>query len=108
MARTQPVDGRTGSSIDFGDLHTNLAYIRKYLSESYPPIKELVVTDATLSDVLWLRVGTSGALKMLDGDGNTVTMNNLSAGEKIPGACTKVFDIGTTCTNIIAFKSKSS
>ncbi|MDD5539330.1 MAG: hypothetical protein PHG61_01400 [Candidatus Marinimicrobia bacterium] len=38
MSRTQLVDRTAGINIDFGDYQTNLAYIRQYLSEQFPPI----------------------------------------------------------------------
>ena len=110
MSRTQLVDRTAGINIDFGDYQTNLAYIRQYLSEQFPPIIQAVTPSdsATLSNVLWLRVGTSGDVVIVDNAGNTTTLSNLSAGEKIPGRITKVKFTGTSCTGIVAFCGKSS
>ena len=110
MSRTQLVDRTAGINIDFGDYQTNLAYTRQYLSEQFPSII-LPVTPSDseiLSNVLWLRVGTSGDVVVVDSEGNTAPHYNLSAGEKILGRITKVKFTGTTCTGIVAYCGKSS
>jgi len=110
MSRTKLKDHLTGGDIDFGDLLTNMAYIRQYLSESFPPIiEDITPSDTTvLSDVLWIRCGTSGTLKIRDSEGNDTTHSNVSAGEKFFGRITKVYLTGTTCTGIRAWKVKGS
>jgi len=109
MARDKLVDRITGGDIDWGDYQTNLAYIRQYLSEQFPPIIKAVTPNniTVLDNVLWLRVGTSGNVTIEDIDGNNASLINLSAGEKIPGRILKVKATGTTCTGIIAFCGKS-
>ena len=109
MSRTKLKDHLTGKDIDFGDLQTNMAYNRQYLSESFPPIIEDVTPndDTVLSDILWIRCGTSGILKIRDSAGNDSTHYNVSAGEKFFGRITKVYETGTTCTYIEAWKGKS-
>jgi hypothetical protein len=105
MSRTALVDRVTGTDIDFGDVNTNLAYIRQYLSEQYPPVVQSVTTSdtATLSNVLWLRVGTAGSMKVKDSHGHTTTLVGLQAGETVLGRFTMVYATDTTCTGIVAF-----
>lgn len=49
-----------------------------------------------------LYVGTSGDIAAITAGGTTLTFANLPAGTLLPVRCTRVLDIGTTATNILA------
>jgi len=57
---------------------------------------------ATLEAAAVIYVGGAGNVKVDTKGGDAVTFNGMSAGDILPVLVTKVYDTGTTATNMVA------
>lgn len=64
-------------------------------------LADVAVGSDTVSVTAALYIGTAGALKVITGQGDTVTFGNVEAGI-LPLQVTRVFSTGTAATNIVA------